>query len=143
MKFIQSIATMSRKSEWFLLIFAAFFAGFLGFIYSDQMPNSKNMASSAMALGLIVAGFTETQRNMLLSMSGSKVLRFAAKTGYYKNILNYLAECVYAGLFVTFISLIGFFLADHIFLQSIWSAFWFGSILLMILILGAYVHKLT
>ena len=88
-----------------------------------------------MALGLIVAGFTATQRNMLLSMSGSRVLRFAASTGYYKDILNYLTGCVYAGLSVTVLSLIGIFLEDCGVWQSVWMAIWVGSIVLIICVL--------
>ena len=88
-----------------------------------------------MAIGLIVAGFTATQRNMLLSMSGSRVLRFAATTGYYKDVLHYLSECIYAGLFATFLSLIGIFLEDCGVWQSVWLGALVGSILLIICIL--------
>lgn len=101
----------------------------------EHEPFSRHVATGAMALGLIVAGFTATQRNMLLSMSGSRVLRFAASTGYYKDILNYLTGCVYAGLSVTVLSLIGIFLEDCGVWQSVWMATWVGSIVLIICVL--------
>ncbi len=126
---------MSRRGERLWPLAVAFVAGGLSGVYLDHIPSLEHMATATMALGLIVAGFTETQRNMFLSMSGSKVLRFAATSGYYKDILNYLADCVYAGLFATLVSLIGIFLGDRGMWQSIWAAFWIGSILLMILVL--------
>ncbi len=131
----QTIPTMSRRGERLWPLVVAVVAGGLAGMYLDHIPSPEHMATATMALGLIVAGFTETQRNMLLSMSGSKVLRFAATSGYYKDILNYLADCVCAGLFATLVSLIGIFLGDHDMWQSVWSAFWIGSILLMILVL--------
>ncbi len=129
------IATMSRSGERLWPLVVAVVAGGLASVYLDHIPSPEHMATATMALGLIVAGFTETQRSVLLSMSGSKVLRFAATSGYYKDILNYLADCVCAGLFAAFVSLIGIFLGSHGMWQSVWSAFWIGSILLMILVL--------
>jgi len=124
---------MSRRGERLWPLVLAGGTGVLAGVYLNEIPGLDPAAT--MALGLIVAGFTATQRNMLLSMSGSQVLRFAATSGYAKDILSYLADCVYAGLFATFISLIGIFLGDHGIWQSLWLAFWVGSLLLMILIL--------
>lgn len=105
----------------------------------DAMMGLKSfpmhVTAGTMALGMIVAGFTATQRNMLLSMTGSKILRFAAKTDYYKDILHYLRECIYAGLFVTAISLFGLFISECGLWREVWLFFWVGSITLTICIL--------
>ena len=85
-----------------------------------------------MALGLIVAGFTATQRNMLLGMGGSKVLRYAATTGFYKEILKYLAHCISAGLFVTLVSMVGIFISRSGWAWPLWLALWVGSIILVV-----------
>ncbi len=83
-------------------------------------PLPKPLAAGTMTLGIVVAGFTATQRNMLLGMSGSTVLQFAARTGYYRDVLDYLMHSVYAGIAVSLVSLIGFFLGNSVLVWSIW-----------------------
>ena len=85
-----------------------------------------------MTLGVVVAGFTATQRNMLLGMGGTKVLHYAATTGYYKDVLDYLAHCIYAALFVTVVSVPGMFLDGSSWGWSLWLALWVGSVFLVI-----------
>lgn len=77
----------------------------------DALP--KPLAAGTMTFGIVVAGFAATQRNMLLGMVGSKVLRFAVRTGFHHDVLAYLMHCVYAGLAVAVASVIGFFLDDE------------------------------
>lgn len=76
----------------------------------DALP--KSLAAGTMTFGIVVAGFAATQRNMLLGMGGSKVLRFAVRTRFHHDILAYLMHCVYVGLAVALVSVIGFFLNE-------------------------------
>ena len=78
----------------------------------DIGPLPKSLAAGTMTFGIVVAGFAATQRNMLLGMGGSKVLRYAVRTGFHHDILAYLMHCVYVGLAVALVSLIGLFLND-------------------------------
>ena len=88
--------------------------------------------AATMTFGIVVSGFVATQRNMLLTMSGAAVLRFAARTGYYQAVLAYLMDCIRAGLLVTVISLAGFLLGKNDLLWAIWLPLLAGSITLVI-----------
>ena len=88
--------------------------------------------AATMTFGIVVSGFVATQRNMLLTMSGAEVLRFAVRTGLHKDVLSYLMDCIGAGLFVTGLSLVGFFLSENDLLWAIWVAILTGSIALVI-----------
>ena len=83
-------------------------------------PESKAFPVGTMTFGIVVAGFAATQRNMLLGMRGSTVLRVALRSGYHHDILAYLMHCVYAGLFVSAVSFAGFFLGGHLVLWQAW-----------------------
>ena len=89
------------------------------FIY-EVGPLSNSIAVGTMTFGIVVAGFSATQRNMLLGMSGSSVLRFAVRNGFHDDILSYLMHCVYSGLTASCISIVGFFLDNHAFLWKAW-----------------------
>ena len=62
------------------------------------------------ALERRAAVFTATQRNMLLAMGGSRVLRFLVREGFHDVIRARLSWNIYVALFVTFISVPGIFL---------------------------------
>lgn len=85
-------------------------------------PLPKSLAAGTMTFGIVVAGFTATQRNMLLGMGGARVLRFAVRTGYHNIVVDYLMHCVYAGIMVSVVSLFGFFLGKNALLWSLWLA---------------------
>ena len=85
-----------------------------------------------MTFGIVVAGFAATQRNMLLGLGGSRVMRFAVRTGYYDDILAYLMDCVYAGIGVSVVSVAGFFLGDSALPWSLWLVVLTGSISLVL-----------
>ncbi len=53
-------------------------------------------------------------------MHGSEVLSFAARTGYYRDILAYFMDGIRSGLLVTAISLFGFFTILESFLWYFW-----------------------
>lgn len=85
-----------------------------------RVPNSNALPAATMTFGVVVAGFTATQRNMLLGMRGASVLRFLSRTGYYIDVLDYLMQCVYAALLVSVISVAGFFLGCNGLLWKVW-----------------------
>ena len=119
-----------------LALIAAVIAAFMSYAL-EIAPFSKSFAAGTMTFGIVVAGFSATQRNMLLAMGGSKVLRFAVRTGYHNDVLAYLMHCVYAGLLVSAVSVIGFFLGDNAIVPwRIWLAvLTFSVVLVLILIL--------
>ena len=130
---------MSRRFEQLAPLVVAGTFG-LAVAYLDHIlvfsPLPLSVSAGAMALGMIVSGFTATQRNMLLNMGGSRVLRYAAVTGYYHDVLAYLAHCIYAGLAVTLLSLIGIFVVDQArWICIVWLSFWSGSIVLTVALL--------
>jgi len=127
---------MTRRIEHAFPFAVAALAGFaaLPAALCDVLPEERVPAylpAGTITLGLIVAGFTATQRNMLLGMGGSKVLRFAAKTGYYRDVLAYLARCIYAGLALTVVSMARP-LAEGYWPAAAWVALWIASLALML-----------
>ena len=96
----------------------------------------KSLPAGTLTFGIVVAGFAATQRNMLLGMRGSTMLRIALRSGYHHDILAYLMHCVYAGLFVSAMSMLGFFLVGISLLWDLWLiALTFAVTLVIVLIL--------
>ena len=102
-----------------LALFVALVAWFFANSLDMQKPPFA-VPGATMTLGIVVSGFVAAQRNMLLPMVGSRVLRFAVRTGYYKDIVTYLMDCILAGLLLTGFSLAAFFLGDCSLLWQIW-----------------------
>ena len=100
-------------------------------------PVSKALPAGTMTFGIVVAGFAETQRNMLLGMRGATVLRVALKSGYHNAILAYFMHCVYAGISVSVVSVLGFFLVGNALLWRVWGVLMiFAVVLVLALIVG-------
>ena len=95
-------------------------------------PLPVSVPAATMTFGIVVSGFVATQRNMLLTMGGANVLRYAVRTGFYKDVLAYLAECIGTGLLVTGISITGFFLDRSILGWSIWLSLLSGAASLVV-----------
>lgn len=110
-------------------LLASIGAGIVAFACGIE-PLPPSLAAGTMTFGVVVAGFAATQRSMLLGMHGSEVLRFAVRTGYYRDVLDYLMHCVYAGLFISVASVAGFFLGDNAMLWCWWLAVLTGGIVL-------------
>ena len=87
---------------------------------SGKIRYSYAIPAAAMTFGIVVAGFSATQRNMLLGMRGSSVLRFLSRTMYYADVLNYLMQGVYTSLFVSALSVVGFFVGSNPLIWKIW-----------------------
>ena len=69
--------------------------------------------AATMTFGVVVAGFTATQRNMLLTMGGSRILRFASTTGYDRHTIDYFDQSIRAGILVVVVSIIAIFLIHY------------------------------
>ena len=85
-----------------------------------EIRHSSALPAATMTFGIVVAGFTATQRNMLLGMRNSSVLRFLSRTGYYIEVLYYLMQCVYSALLVSAISVVGFFVGCNALPWRMW-----------------------
>ena len=70
--------------------------------------------------GVIVSGFTATQRNIILALGGTRILRFLAQTGYHNDVLTYLMDCVYMGIVVSITSIIGMFVISGSLVWVVW-----------------------
>ena len=84
------------------------------------------------ALERRAAVFTATQRNMLLAMGGSRVLRFLVREGFHDVIRARLSWIIYVALFVTFISVPGIFLDKCSWLWVAWLFFWTSAVVLVL-----------
>ena len=97
---------------------------------------SLTLPAATMTFGIVIAGFTATQRNMLLGMRGSSVLRFLSRTGYYIDVLNYLMQGIYTALFVSAISVVGFFVNSNPLIWKIWIITVSFAVTLVLVIIG-------
>ena len=93
------------------------------------------LPAATMTFGVVVSGFVATQRNMLLTMSGAEVLRFAVRTGYHQDVIRYLMDGIRAGLLVTVISLLGFFVPEKSRLWDVWLPSLAATVVLVICLL--------
>ena len=130
-------AKSERRIPVVVAIVVAIVAAAIAYLY-DIDPPPKPLAAGTMTFGIVVAGFAATQRNMLLGMGGSKVLRIAVRSGFHHDVLAYLMHCVYAGLTVAVVSVIGFFLNDDTSLGpfSVWEIWLAILVGLIVWVLG-------
>ena len=88
----------------------------VGFVLSGQdwgqSSISPTIMASTLTLGIIVTGFVMTQRTMLMTLSGSRVMRIAAKTGFHLDMIDWLSDCIWAALGLTIVSGLGLFLPE-------------------------------
>ena len=113
---------------------AAVLAGIGTGVFTWQWNVSSSIAIPAATLtfGIVVSGFVATQRNLLLTMGGSRLVRYAVNNGLYKDVLNYLAQCIWAGLSVTFLSILGMLLCNYPTAWSFWLPIQLGGVVLVI-----------
>lgn len=94
-------------------------AGWAVFVW-DAKVDSRAVPAGTLTFGIVVSGFTATQRNMLLTMRGATVLRVLQRTGYYHNVVDYLMQCIAAAIAVSAVSFLGFFIDSHTILWQFW-----------------------
>ena len=128
------MASATWEKTWppLLAVVAASVAAVVLTVLLNIKPLPLALPAATMTFGIVVAGFAATQRNMLLTMSGSEVLRFARTTGYYEDIISYLTNGIHAGLLVTLISLCGFFLGENCALWTAWLSVLTGGVALVL-----------
>ena len=124
-------AALERRLPFWVAAIAFLATGAIAY-FCEIKPLPTAFSAGMMTFGIVVAGFAATQRNMLLDMRGSSVLEFAVKTGFHNDVLQYLMHCVYAGLFVSAVSVIGFFINGNPLLWWGWFAILVGSVVLVI-----------
>ena len=102
--------------------------GFVVLNLLDFCAAPQALPASALTFGVVVAGFSATQRNMLLGMGGSRIIRFLVRNGLQNRALGYFMECVCAGLATTTVAVAGFFLGAPGIHHTIWLAIIIGLI---------------
>ena len=76
--------------------------------------------ASSMTFGVVLAGFSATQRNMMFTMRNSRVIVRAKQINQLEPILKYLSRTTHVGILLTLFSFVGFFVGDHSELVRIW-----------------------
>ena len=128
---------MSLRIERYYPLIAAGSAAVVAIWFaSDIPPFSDALAAGTMTFGIVVAGFSATQRNMLLGMGGTRVMRIIVESGYHRDILDYTKHSVYAGLLVALISGVRFFVygvaLQDSWVWTLWLACWTGSVIFVL-----------
>ena len=153
-QFLMSGRTIERWHPCVLAVLSAAIAA----AFANRVPHFPvAVAAGTMTLGVVVAGFTATQRNMLLSMGGSRIMRFAVKSGRYEDVLAYLKHCIWWGLTATAVSIARFFvdecvLAKHDWAWTLWLAACIGVLVgvlasivrnerLMFIVIGQFIRE--
>lgn len=128
-------AMMQRAWPFGLAIIAA---GVAAFVAAECLvePLPVALPAGTMTFGVVVSGFVATQRNMLLTMSGAEVLRFAVRAGFYRDVMAYFADGIRAGLFVTTVSLTGFFIGTNNTLWVVWLSIQAGGVTLVVCLIA-------
>lgn len=78
------------------------------------------LTGTAMTFGIVMAGFSATQRNMLFSMRGSRVIRRANKNNQMVRVWFYMAYNTFVGIAITLYSFLGFFSGTNLIFNSVW-----------------------
>lgn len=124
-------ARIHRFGPYFAAVAVAGITAFVMFSW-DIKTLPQSIPVGTMTFGIVAAGFAGAQRSMLLTMTGAKVLRFAVRTGYHRDILAYLMDGIIAGVTVASISVIGFFSSTHTVFWNMWVSAITGAIALVI-----------
>ena len=111
--------TGQQYERWWPVALAAV-SGTLICAFSGLVPVfPAAVAIGTTTLGVVVAGFTATQRNMLLGMRGSRIMKYAAESGRYADVLHYMMHCIWWSLALTVVSLLRLLLGD-LMCRSFW-----------------------
>ena len=97
--------------------------------FAQKLPSvPAELAAATMTLGVVIAGFTATQRNMLVGMKGLPLFKTIARTGHHQDLILYLKQCVWSSVTLVVVSTTRFFLDDAPpeFVQ-VWGVIWFGT----------------
>ena len=148
---------MSSMSEKILPVLFGFIVGMIAFcaafvsglpddgIFSVKILDVKAaqhfISVGAMVFGIVAAGFSAVHRNAIMTMRGSEVMDFALKTGFFVDAMDYLMDCLYAGLLLAVAAALGFaFGLDPVDggLELIAHSLWFGFVMGCIAVVIAF-----
>ena len=106
-------------------------------LWTEEIPAIPDLlAAGTITLGVVVAGFTATQRNMLLGIVGTRVIRVAVKTGYDRDVIGCLRHCVWASLLLVAVSVVRFFVDECAWQEGwgrvLWLPLWSGVFVLVL-----------
>lgn len=77
------------------------------------------LIATAATFGIVMAGFSATQRNMLFSIRGSRVIRRAIKINQMDRVLTYLSTSSFVGILLTLLSFVAFFVGHNIIIVGV------------------------
>ena len=86
----------------------------------DLGPILAPILASAMTFGIVLAGFSATQRNMLFTMRNSQVIKRLKKIDHMETVLRYLSGTSYMGIAIVLFSFVGFFVSDYPDVARVW-----------------------
>ena len=110
---------LERRLPYFLGFFSGIVAAVVVCLFQQpELPRA--VPAATMTAGIVVSSFTATQRNMLLGMNASIVLRRLAASNYHFHVMDYLKQTIWFGMATTTVSLIGLFIDGNSYLASIW-----------------------
>lgn len=95
----------------------------------DMTEVPAALIATAATFGIVLAGFSATQRNMLFPMRGSRVIRRAIKINQMDRVLSYLSQDTYTGIALTLYSFTGFFVGDNLIVVRVWTVLLGGLVL--------------
>ena len=98
-------------------------------VFVQKLPSvPAELAAATITLGVVISGFTATQRNMLVGMKGLLLFKTIARTGHHQDLILYLKQCVWSSVTLVVVSATRFFLDDAPaeFVQ-VWEVVWFGT----------------
>ena len=98
-------------------------------IWVHHLPSvPEPLAATTVTVGVVIAGFTATQRNMLLGMKDLPLLKTMATTGHDADLTLYLRQCLWSCIALILVSGTRFFLEDlpPVF-TPLWTIIWFGN----------------
>lgn len=80
------------------------------------------LLATAATFGVVLAGLSAIQRNVLFPIRSSRVIRRAIEINQMDRILSYLSKSSYIGVVISLYSFVGFFIGDHFFFVRVWMA---------------------
>ena len=80
------------------------------------------LLATAATFGVVLAGLSAIQRNVLFPIRSSRVIRRAIEINQMDRILSYLSKSSYIGVVISLYSFVGFFIGDHFFVVRVWMA---------------------
>ena len=87
----------------------------------DVGPLPQSIAGGPLTFGFVVAGFAATQRNMLLPIRRSAIIKRLTEIGAQSYLSDYLMHAVWSGLTLSIVSVVGFFLGKNATLWNLWA----------------------